>query len=279
MIERIEATLLKLRDIKPLVLNITNYVTMDFMTNSLLALGCAPIMSVCNEELKELIKIAHAVNINIGTLDHAFIERCHLACSLAEEYQKPVALDPVGAGASLIRTNTALSLLKYASIVRGNASEIMALAHESSKTLGVESTNTTQQAKDAAIELAKQYGSTIVVSGPSDFITDESSQEEMSYGSPLMPLITGMGCTLTVVIAAFSAIVPNPFDAAFLATLYFTLCGQLAATESAQPGSFRSAFIDALYQADFSKMRTLYGQSDAINSSRLPTLLAQDHRR
>lgn len=206
MLYQIEIALKKMRSTKPIILNLTNYVTMDFMANSLLALGCAPIMTICNEELEELIKISSSININIGTLDNSFIKRCNLAIDIAATYKKPIVLDPVGAGASLIRTKISSNAINSVAILKGNASEIMALAGYNSNTLGVESTKTTLEAKEAAIELAQQYGITTVISGPIDFITDGKKEAEISFGSPLMSLVTGMGCTLTAVIASFRSV-------------------------------------------------------------------------
>jgi hydroxyethylthiazole kinase len=141
--------------------------------------------------------------------------------------------------------------MKHASIVKGNASEIMSLANQEHKTRGVDSTHTTAQAKRMATELANQYGFTVVVSGPIDFITDGKREAEAPFGSSLMSLVTGMGCALTAVIAALRGVLNDSFKSAELATLYFGLCGQLAEKRTQHPGTFRSAFIDALYEADF----------------------------
>jgi len=257
MLKQLENKLKKLKDTKPLVLNLTNYVTMDFMANTLLALGAAPIMTTSDDELEELVQLASSININIGTLDEPFIKRCYLAATLAKQYQKPLILDPVGAGASLIRTKTASQLIEYASIVRGNASEIIALANQVGKTLGVESTNTKIEAQDIAIKLANRYGVTIVVSGSIDFITDGKRNSEIPFGSSLMPLVTGMGCTLTSVIAAFKNTSDDSFESSVLATLYFGLCGQLTEKQVRHPGQFRTTFIDNLHKADFEKMREI----------------------
>ncbi|MGL4859388.1 MAG: hydroxyethylthiazole kinase [Enterobacteriaceae bacterium] len=242
-------TLMKHR--RPLVVNLTNQVTMDFMANALLATGATPIMTVCAQELDELVQLAHSINLNIGTLDSEFIQRINSAAQLARQYGKPVILDPVGAGASQIRTQTARELLPLVDIVRGNASEIMALANISHSTQGVESVNSTDEAKQAALTLACQHNITVVISGAVDFITDGQRQEEVHLGSALMPLVTGMGCTLTAVVAAFRALFSDSMTASLLATRYFTLCGMLAEQKSTLPGSFRTHFIDALYAPDF----------------------------
>lgn len=236
---------------KPIILCLTNAVTMDFMANSLLALGAAPIMSCDDRELEELITIAHAVNLNIGTLDPAFISRCRLAAEIARHQTKPIILDPVGVGASLIRTQCARDLMPFADIIRGNASEILALMGVTADTAGVESTQSTAMAKNSADSLARQLKNTIIVSGEEDYISDGIRQESLQVGSPLMTLITGMGCTLTAVVAAFRAVVPDSFEAARLATAYFGLCGNTAEQTALRPGTFRTAFIDALYDLEF----------------------------
>ena len=260
MIEYIEQVISELRQRQPLVLNLTNYVTMDFMANSLLALGAAPIMTVCDDELEELTAIAAAININIGTLDETFIKRCTTITQLASHYNKPIILDPVGAGASSIRTRVARSLLPYASIIRGNASEIIALAADTNSTKGVESTHTTDEATKIAIDLAKTHHCTVFVSGPIDFITDGTRQTKVPYGSSLMPLVTGMGCVLTAVLAAFRGIIEDSFMASNLGAHYFTLCGELAALANPSLGSYKTHFIDNLYTANFLAMKQIYIQ-------------------
>lgn len=254
----IEKALLTLRKEKPLVLNLTNYVTMDFMANGLLALGAAPLMSSSEEELEELVQIAGAVMINIGTLSKDFNALCYKALELAKYYKKPIILDPVGAGATILRTKTAREFLQHATIVRGNASEIMALGNDNSKSLGVESLDSTESAQAEACELARTYNVTITVSGALDFITDGTRKKLLQEGHSLMTRVTGMGCLLTAVIAAFRTVVPDSFEAATIATAYFGLCGGLAATKATQPGTFRVAFIDALYAADFQAMKQLH---------------------
>ena len=259
MIKQISEALAKLIKAKPLVLNLTNSVTQDFMANSLLAIGAAPIMTESNEELEELIKIASSVNINIGTLSKKFIERCEKAIFLAKQYKKPIVFDPVGSGASLIRTKTANNFIRHVDIVRGNASEIISLQENAiGKTFGVESTNSIVEAKNIAIELSKKYNITVIVSGPTDFITDGERESEILFGSPLMSRITGMGCTLTAVIAAFRGVLDDSFESAKFAVGYFGLCGELAAKQAATPGTFRTNFIDALYEANVIKMGAVY---------------------
>ena len=253
----LENALIQLRLTKPLVLCLTNQVTMDFIANCLLSLGAAPIMSQDLVELPELVQMSHVVNINIGTLDAAFLERAHEVLQLARKYNKPIILDPVGAGATHVRTESSRSLMASAAIVRGNASEIMALLDNTHKTQGVETTQDVSDAKQSAMIIAKRHSCTIVASGAEDFITDGLRQMQLAFGSSLMPRVTGMGCALTAVIAAFKAVIPDAYDAALCASAYFSLCGSIAATKTDSPGSFRTSFIDEIYKADFSAMRKI----------------------
>lgn len=257
MIDEIENSLENLHKTKPLVLNLTNSVTMDFIANSLLALGAAPIMSEDIREMEELIQISGAVYINIGTLTEEFIERAKFACVIAKKYKKPVVLDPVGVGASKLRKEAVKEILPFVDIVRGNASEIMAVYGLDSKALGVESIHKVNDALESARELALQQDITVVVSGAQDFITDGKREEILSCGSKTMPLITGMGCSLTAVIAAFRAVHSDSFEAAKLAVAYFGLSGQVVECFARGPGSFRVEFIDYLNKPNWNKMREL----------------------
>ncbi len=251
MIEKIQGCLERIKETKPLILNITNYVTMDFMANSLLALGAAPIMSEDLDELEELGALASSINLNIGTLNAQFLER---ASRLVKIQNKPIILDPVGAGATKSRTKAALEFLPHARIIRGNASEIMALHTNHNKTLGVESTHGSEEAIEAAKALSSKHKLVVAISGATDIVVDNSRTQSLSFGSSLMPCVVGMGCTLTAVIAAFHAVENDSFQAALLGTAYFGLCGEQAAQKTKTPGSFKTAFIDSLYDPDFGMM-------------------------
>ncbi len=263
MIEQIKSSIAQLNQQKPLILCLTNYVTMDFMANSLLALGAAPLMSESASELEELVTLSQAVYINTGTLNELFMERAVSAAQMANSLKKPVILDPVGSGASKLRTSSATKLLSMANIIRGNASEIISLSGINSMSKGVETAHQVENAIDFAIALAQRHQKTIVISGPDDFITDGVQRKTLPYGSPLMPLITGMGCTMTAILSAFAAINPNPFDASVQATAYFGLCGQLTHRKTQTPGAFRQIFIDSLYQPDWNYF------TDVSNNSRV----------
>ena len=250
MTEEMYRALRQIRHEKPLVLHLTNYVTMDAMANVLLALGGAPLMTASSSELAELIQISACVVINLGTLDELFIERCELACALAKRFNKPVLLDPVGAGATKLRTEAAERLLAYASIIKGNASEILALVGETAGSKGVESTDTVEQAMSAATNLACTHDNVVVVSGEIDFITDESNCQSCVGGSSLMTQVTGMGCALGSVIAAFHSVSDNAFTASCMAVDWYNRCGSVAAISATGPGSFRVAMLDCLSHVD-----------------------------
>lgn len=236
----------KIRLKKPLIINLTNAVTSELVANTLLAIGAAPIMSEATDELDELLKIGNALIINIGTLHSAFTQRCQTAIQLANYYHVPIILDPVGAGATPPRTKVARELMRNASIIRGNASEILALCNDT-KTKGVESLHKTHEAKEAAKKIAEQYQNTVVISGETDFITNGYKENNCHKGSPVMAHITGMGCSMSAVLAAFRSIMDSSYHAASLGTHFFGYCGSLAGKRSQSPGSFRTHFIDYLY--------------------------------
>ena len=251
MIAQIKSSLSQLKEKKPLVLCLTNYVTMDLMANSLLALGAAPLMSESIDEIEELVTISQAVYINIGTLNEAFMERALLAAQIANTLNKPVILDPVGAGASRLRTTAAMKLVPFATVIRGNASEIISLSGANGATKGVESSDPVLKAISSAHLLALTHHKIIIISGPEDFVTNGKQDKTLLFGSSLMPLITGMGCTMTAVLSAFIACTTDHFQASVDATVFFALCGQMAHQQARAPASFRQVFVDNLFQPDW----------------------------
>lgn len=258
MINKLKDNLTILRDTKPLILCLTNKVTMDFVANSLLSLGASPIISTSIDEIEELVIISQAVYINIGTINKEFIKLIRSACIEAKKYRKPIILDPVGVGASEIRTETIQDILPFIDIIRGNASEILAINNQYYKTRGVDSTHKVVDTLQAAKAIASQYNITVMVSGADDFVTDNNRQQILSFGSDLMSLVTGMGCSLVAAISAFRAINPVSYEATLYAACYFSLVGQMTAISAKAPGSFKTLFIDNLYQPDWDKMRELY---------------------
>jgi hydroxyethylthiazole kinase len=248
-LDHLRDDLAALRERQPLVHNITNYVVMNFTANALLAVGASPIMAHAEEELAELLGIVSALVLNIGTLSTPWIRSMQVAAAEAKLRGVPIVLDPVGAGASHLRTDTALALIETAApaVIRGNASEILALAGAAAATRGVDSTHASHDAADAARSLAQAHGCAVAVSGEQDFITDGTSDLLLSGGDPLMPRVTGMGCTATAIVGAFAAVCPTPFRAAAAGMATMEVAGELAAAQANGPGTFVPHFLDALH--------------------------------
>lgn len=206
-------------------------------------------MSESVTELPELIQASDAINLNIGTLNESFLERAQFTLHLAQQLKKPIVFDPVGCGATTLRKETAQAMIKHSNIVRGNASEIMALLDQG-KMQGVETAHDAMEALAIATELSQKLKITIVISGATDVIVANGQHKTLTCGSPLMKSVTGMGCALNAVIAAFHAVETNTFQAAYYATAYYGICGQIAMKKTKSPGSFKVAFLDALFEGE-----------------------------
>ncbi|OJV45160.1 MAG: hydroxyethylthiazole kinase [Alphaproteobacteria bacterium 43-37] len=239
--------LTNLRQTSPLVHCITNYVSMDIMANCLLAMGALPAMAHAREEVIDFLSLANSLSINIGTLSTPWIESMLLASEAANKSHKPWVLDPVGCGATTLRTNTTLSLLaQKPSILRGNASEIMAIGGYA-KPKGVDAINSISECPYIAHEIAIKYQIVVAVTGEVDFVTDGQRTVHIHHGHPLMTKVTAIGCSLSSAIAALAALTNDPFEAAVAGITFFGICGERAAGQYADPGSFRVAFIDQLH--------------------------------
>jgi len=239
----------KLKFHNPLILNITNTVTMDFIANGLLALGASPIMSLAEQEMDNLCNISHAVVLNIGTLNPVFNSLALCAGKYANQHNKPVIFDPVGVGASLYRTEFSQELLNNIKIdlIRGNASEILALSGLPITTKGVDSTAESQEAIEAGRILSQKYHCAVVISGKADVVIENNNIDISTHGSALMTKVVGMGCLLSAVVAAFRAIEPERFSAAKHAVTFYGQCGEVAAAKSQVPAHFKNYFLEALY--------------------------------
>lgn len=248
--EQLQLTLQTLKDQSPLVHNITNYVVMNTTANALLAVGASPVMAHAVEEVEDIVAIASTLVINMGTLSPQWVEAMELSMSKANALKKAMVFDPVGVGASAYRTETALKLAETyrPAVIRGNASEIMALAKLSTNTKGVDSTTGSENALEAAKALSKQLGNTVVISGATDYIVTDTRVSKVTSGSPMMAKVTGMGCTATSIIGACLAVVIDHHDAALHAMEIMGQAGNLAASKANGPGSFQLHFLDALYQ-------------------------------
>lgn len=237
-----------IRQRKPLVHNITNLVVMNFTANALLAAGASPVMAHAHEEVEEMVSLAGALVLNIGTLTPHWVQSMEIAGRKANQLKIPVILDPVGAGATRLRTQSALRLLEQVkiSVVRGNASEVLSLARSGGGTKGVDSIHGVDEAVEAAGLLARELGTVIAITGQRDLVTDGTSLWRVANGHVLMGFVTGMGCAATAMMGAFLAVQPDPVKAAVGGLCFLGLAGQRAAQASRGPGSFRAAFTDEL---------------------------------
>lgn len=241
---------LAVRNAAPLVHNITNYVVMNNTANALLAAGASPVMAHAHEEVADIVAISGALVVNIGTLDAYWVTSMLKAIEQAKVLNKPWVLDPVGAGASAYRNNVLIQLLHThtPSVIRGNASEVMALAHTSSATKGVDSMHSSEQALRAAQAVSNTFNCVVCVSGETDFIVHADTITGVGNGDALMTKVTGMGCTASALTGAFCAVAEGHYkEAAIAAMALMGIAGEIAAAKADGPGTLQLHFLDALY--------------------------------
>ncbi|MFC1823812.1 hydroxyethylthiazole kinase [Thermodesulfobacteriota bacterium] len=248
--EKAAANLRMLREKKPLIHNITNFVVMNFTANALLACGASPVMAHAQEEVEEMVGFAGALVLNIGTLTPYWIDSMLKAGRRANEVKVPIILDPVGSGATALRTESAKRLMNELNItvVRGNASEVLSLAQEGSRTKGVDAIHSVEDAGEAAIMLSKELNTTLAITGEVDLVTDGNRVHRISNGHELMGYVTGTGCAATAIIGAFLAVEDDAVTAAATALSYFGLAGEKGAGRTNAPGTFQTALLDALFE-------------------------------
>ncbi|MEI6634687.1 MAG: hydroxyethylthiazole kinase [Chlamydiota bacterium] len=241
----------RIRKGSPLIHNITNFVAMNSSANILLAVGASPVMAHSRDEVGEMTSLADALVLNIGTLQKDWVGSMICAAQAANRKGIPVILDPVGAGATSLRSEAVRAIMSEASIsvLRGNASEVFSLASDGAGTRGVDSSlPVSADVIRAAGEMALKKNCIIVISGEKDFITDGRRTFRVENGRPIMARVTGLGCGLSAVTAAFCAVAGGELlHASTAAAALYGLCGEMAERVSARPGSFFVAFIDALY--------------------------------
>ena len=240
----------EIRAKSPLIHNITNYVVMNNTANALLAIGASPVMIHAEEEVEDMAAIASALVINIGTISPPWVRGMFKAFAAAASKGVPVVIDPVGAGASAYRTGTVRDLIRAGrpAIIRGNASEILALTDDRLKTKGVDSTAASDEALHAAQSIADASQCAVCVSGAVDYIVEGKRLVKVANGHPMMPKVTGLGCTASALCGAFAAVDQDPLTAAAKAMAVMGIAGEIAAEQSSGPGSLQMHFIDALYR-------------------------------
>lgn len=239
----------KLRDSHPLVLCLTNSVVQNFTANVLLAVGAAPVMLHHAAECEEILNTCtQGLLINTGTLTEQQAEVMLTAAKAARAAGVPWVLDPVAVGVLRYRTEFCHQLMEEAppTMIRGNASEIMALAGEKAAGRGVESTNSSSQAVRAAKTLAQHTGAAVLVTGAKDYATDGTNTWMLTNGDPIMERVTGMGCSMGALAGACLAAADSALDAAISTAAIMGLVGERAAAKHEHPGSFATAFLDGL---------------------------------
>jgi hydroxyethylthiazole kinase len=247
----LRATRTVLRETAPLVHCLTNTVVQTITANALLAAGAAPAMVDAPQEAGDFAAVASAVLVNVGTVHERTAEAMRLAARSAGAAGTPWVLDPVAVGGLAYRTRLAAELVTLGpTVVRGNASEVLALAGAGAGGRGVDSTATAEAAAAAAGELARRTGGVVAVSGAVDLLTDGDRQVRVGGGSVLLTRTTGAGCALGALVAAYLAITDDPLTGAVAAHAHVALAAEWAAATAAGPGTFAAAWLDALDQVD-----------------------------
>jgi hydroxyethylthiazole kinase len=246
-------SLRRLRETKPLVHQITNYVVMNETANATLALGALPVMAHAREEVEDMAAIAGALVLNIGTLSPHWVEAMLLAGRVANDRGTPVVLDPVGAGATTYRTETAKRILDAidVTVLRGNAGEVATLVGVDAEVRGVESIAGGGDPADLARQAARQLGVVASVTGPVDHVSDGETVIAIANGHPMLAAITGTGCISSALTGCFLAVNREaPLAAAAEALVAFGVAGEDAAIGAKGPGSFHVALYDELAALD-----------------------------
>jgi hydroxyethylthiazole kinase len=247
------ATLRELRERKPLVHQITNYVVMNETANATLALGALPVMAHAREEVEEMAGLASALVLNIGTLSEPWIEAMVLAGGAASAHKIPVVLDPVGAGATVYRTDTARRLLDEirVTVLRGNAGEVATLVGAKAEVRGVESITAGLEPAELAREAGRRLGLVASVTGAVDHVSDGERVLAVANGDPLLAAVTGTGCMSSALTGCFLAAKPeDPLEAAAEALAAFGVAAEDAAVGASGPGTFHARLYDALAALD-----------------------------
>jgi hydroxyethylthiazole kinase len=242
-------TLRAMRERKPLVHQITNYVVMNETANATLALGALPVMAHAREEVGEMVGLAGALVLNIGTLSEPWVEAMLVAGAAANAAGTPVVLDPVGAGATRYRTETARRILAEVevAVVRANQGEMATLAGIAAEVRGVESIGAASEPPELARQAASALGLVAAVTGAVDYVSDGTEVLAVANGHELLTSVTGTGCMASAVTGCFVAVKPDvPLEAAAEALAAFGVAAEDAAAEAKGPGSFHAGLYDAL---------------------------------
>ncbi len=255
--EMLVEALAKVRERRPVVHAISNWVTSSEVASTLHAMGARPIMAFAPEEVKEITSKADALVLNLGTPTPDRIEAMLLAGRQANAQGHPIVFDPVGIGASRLRNESSTKILSELriAIIRGNEAEIGVLTGMGGHLAGIDAVKGPEDLVRAAEDLSRETGAVIVATGVQDLVISSGKKKLVENGHPMMGRVTGMGCMLTGVMGAFAAVESDPMVAALSALACFGLAGEQAALRSNGPGTFKSIFIDTLFSLTSDQLR------------------------
>lgn len=241
----------KVRKTCPLVHHITNYVTVNDCANVCICAGGSPVMTDAAEDIPEMVRIASAVVLNIGTLNARTVDSMMLAGRTANRYSIPVILDPVGVGATSYRTSTAWDILDNikVAVIKGNHGEISVLAGSGGEVRGVDSVAGSEDVASAAKRLAERTGAIVAATGETDYISDGKAVITLRNGSPLLAAVSGTGCMLSSVVGAYVGACGASAESVASAVSVFTIASEVAVREGKVfgPGSFKTKLLDTMY--------------------------------
>jgi len=253
LVKKCAERLARLRWQRPMIHHITNAVVQNFTANVTLCLGAAPVMAPARAEVEEMVAAAGALLLNIGTLDEELVDSMIQAGKRANALGIPVVLDPVGAGATRLRTGACRAIMDAVrlSVLRGNAGEVLALAGAGGRVRGVDSMESGRLDENRLRAMARDFGFTVAVTGEVDLVTDGSTLFRIRNGHPMMGRVTGTGCAATTAVAAFLAQdAAQAAEASACALAVFGLAGEVAARHATGPGTFVPHLLDALAGLD-----------------------------
>ena len=256
----------KVKEVNPLVLHYTNNVTINDCANITLALGASPLMSFSYEEVEDIVKVANAVVINIGTMNSELLNLYLIASKAANKYNKPVILDPVGVFATKARTeltNKLLNEVKF-DVVKGNIAEIKFIGGFDVKGKGVDSFDEDEDATEIIKKVANKLETVVVATGKVDIITDGESVYKISNGTAKLKSITGTGCMSASLIASYLGCSENTLECATMGILTMSLSGELADKNNPNIGTFKVNLMDEVYSLSTDKLKK-YGKIEELS--------------
>ncbi len=249
MVSPIAKMMTEVRNKRPLVHHITNYVTVNDCANITLCAGGSPVMTDAGRDIPDMVKIASAVVLNIGTLKPRTVESMIIAGKEANDVGIPVILDPVGAGATPYRTETVFKILDEVkvSVIKGNSGEISILAGSEGTVRGVDSVAGSSNGPDVVKTLSKKTGAIVAMTGETDYVSDGKKVAVLKNGDKLLECVSGTGCMVSSVVGCYTAVHGSNVKAVSAAISAFNIAGEIAAQNCNGPGSFKVAIFDSMY--------------------------------